>query len=74
MKNRDARSKDYEKTRALYRPGHADFTYATRYGRRDHRGGGRASARETVAQGAGAVAQQYLEQYGHKSWLGQFGG
>ena len=62
MKNRDARSKDYEKTRTLYRPGHADFTYASRFGRRDYRGGGRASARETVARvAAGAVAQQYLE-------------
>ncbi len=59
--NEDARSKDYESLAALYRPGHADFGYEARYGRRDPRGGGRASARETVARvAAGAVARKLL--------------
>ena len=52
--------------RDLYRPGHADYTYEARFGQRDHRGGGRASARETVARvAAAAVARQFLEaRYG----------
>jgi chorismate synthase len=57
----DARSRDYDALRDLYRPGHADFTYDAKYGHRDHRGGGRASARETVARvAAGAVAKKIL--------------
>ncbi|MCA9526442.1 MAG: chorismate synthase, partial [Myxococcales bacterium] len=48
--NEDARSRSYDGVEALYRPGHADFTYEARYGLRDHRGGGRASARETAAR------------------------
>ena len=59
--NEDARSKSYDGVEALYRPGHADFTYEARYGIRDHRGGGRASARETAARVAAAgVARQWL--------------
>ncbi len=59
--NHDQDSKAYDDTKDLYRPGHADFTYASRYGHRDHRGGGRASARETVARvAAAAVARQLL--------------
>ena len=59
--NEDARSKDYDALRAQFRPGHADFTYWKKYGIRDHRGGGRASARETAARvAAGAVARQVL--------------
>ncbi len=59
--NEDARSKDYDALAELYRPGHADFGYEARYGRRDPRGGGRASARETVARvAAGAVARKLL--------------
>jgi len=59
--NVDQRSKDYDATRDLYRPGHADFTYDRKYGIRDHRGGGRASARETAMRvAAGAVARKVL--------------
>jgi chorismate synthase len=61
FENTDARSRDYEPLRDVYRPGHADFTYEARYGHRDHRGGGRASARETVSRvAAGAVARKIL--------------
>ncbi|MBS3779882.1 MAG: chorismate synthase [Desulfovermiculus sp.] len=59
--NQDQRSKDYDHLRDLYRPGHADYTYWQKYGVRDHRGGGRASARETVCRVVGgAVAQKIL--------------
>ena len=59
--NKDARSKDYDAIAAKFRPGHADWTYWQKYGRRDHRGGGRASARETVIRvAAGAIAQKCL--------------
>lgn len=61
--NRDARPKDYSALADRFRPGHADFTYLAKYGRRDWRGGGRASARETVSRvAAGAVAKCWLEQ------------
>lgn len=60
--NRDVRSEPYEPLRQVFRPGHGDFTYQAKYGIRDHRGGGRASARETVARvAAGAVAQKVLD-------------
>ena len=63
IENHDARASDYEKIKDLFRPGHADFTYLQKYGLRDHRGGGRASARETVTRvAAGAVAKKYLAQ------------
>jgi chorismate synthase len=59
--NEDARSKDYDALRDGFRPGHADYTYWKKYGIRDHRGGGRASARETAARvAAGAVARKIL--------------
>ena len=59
--NRDMRSRSYDGVRDLYRPGHGDFTYEARYGVRDYRGGGRASARETAARvAAGAIARQWL--------------
>ncbi len=59
--NRDARPADYETLKEIYRPGHADFTTEARYGRRDARGGGRASARETAARvAAGAIAEALL--------------
>jgi chorismate synthase len=59
--NVDQRSKDYADIRDLYRPGHAEFTYDAKYGVRDHRGGGRASARETAARvAAGAVARKVI--------------
>lgn len=61
IRNTDARSKDYGNLAQTYRPGHADFSYDQKYGRRDHRGGGRASARETAARvAAGAIAKQLL--------------
>lgn len=59
--NENARSRDYEKIKNQFRPGHADFTYFKKYGVRDYRGGGRASARETVSWvAAGAIAKKYL--------------
>ncbi len=61
IENTDARSRDYEKIKELFRPGHADYTYQQKYGARDHRGGGRSSARETVMRvAAGAVARKFL--------------
>ncbi|OGP69184.1 MAG: chorismate synthase [Deltaproteobacteria bacterium RBG_13_60_28] len=61
--NRDVRSQDYDALRDVFRPGHGDFTYQAKYGLRDHRGGGRAAARETVARvAAGAVAQKVLDR------------
>jgi chorismate synthase len=61
IRNQDARSKDYGENRDKFRPGHADFTYWTKYGIRDHRGGGRASARETACRvAAGAIARKML--------------
>lgn len=62
--NQDMRSSSYKAFSHLYRPSHADFTYDIKYGRRDWRGGGRASARETIARVcAGAVAQKILSSY-----------
>ncbi|MFQ5939600.1 MAG: chorismate synthase [Alphaproteobacteria bacterium] len=59
--NEDARPKDYDALKELFRPGHADYTYFKKYGIRDHRGGGRASARETAMRvAAGAVARKIL--------------
>jgi chorismate synthase len=59
--NRDMRPYDYSKIKDLYRPGHADYTYQHKYGRRDYRGGGRSSGRETAARvAAGAVARKLL--------------
>ena len=63
--NRDAKSSAYDALRDRPRPGHADLTYLARYGVRDHRGGGRASARETVGRvAAGAVAKRLLAERG----------
>jgi chorismate synthase len=63
VRSHDAKSHDYADIEALYRPGHADYTYDAKYGRRDPRGGGRASARETVARvAAGAIAKKLLHQ------------
>lgn len=64
IRNVDARSKDYETLRDIYRPGHADYTWEKKYGVCDHRGGGRSSARETAARVVGgAVAAQWLRQF-----------
>lgn len=61
--NKDIRPEDYENLKKLYRPGHADYTYQQKYGIRDWRGSGRASARETLARvAAGAIAKKYLKQ------------
>ncbi|MBN2197282.1 MAG: chorismate synthase [Polyangiaceae bacterium] len=61
VRNEDQRSRDYSDIAIKYRPGHADFTYDAKYGHRDYRGGGRSSARETVARvAAGAVARKLL--------------
>lgn len=63
--NSDARSGDYDHMRTTFRPSHADYTYQAKYGIRDHRGGGRASARETALRvAAGAIAMQVLESHG----------
>lgn len=63
--NEDQRSKDYGHNIDVYRPSHADYTYDVKYGIRDHRGGGRSSARETAARvAAGAIAKLVLETYG----------
>lgn len=65
VSNADQRSEDYSHLDATYRPSHADFTYEKKYGIRDHRGGGRSSARETLARVvAGAIALQILEMEG----------
>ncbi|MBR5118154.1 MAG: chorismate synthase [Muribaculaceae bacterium] len=65
IRNQDQRSEDYDQLKDVYRPSHADYTYQAKYGIRDHRGGGRASARETAARVvAGAIAKQVLEQMG----------
>ena len=61
--NKDARSEDYLNLKDLYRPGHADYTFQMKYGIRDWKGSGRASARETLARvAAGAIAQKYLKE------------
>ena len=75
--NEDQRSQDYGDIKNKYRPGHADYTYLKKYGVRDHRGGGRASARETCMRvAAGAIAKKYLAEkmsiniYGYLSKIG----
>ena len=64
--NTNQAPKDYDALKDLYRSGHADFTYQNKYGHRDHRGGGRSSARITAAWvAAGALCKQYLAQTAH---------
>jgi len=61
--NNDVRSEDYGNLKNLYRPGHADYTFQAKYGIRDYKGSGRASARETLARvAAGAIAKKYLKE------------
>lgn len=63
VRNTDQASKDYDALKEILRPSHADYTYQSKYGIRDHRGGGRASARTTIAQCvAGALAKLALKQ------------
>ena len=65
IRNEDQRSKDYGHIAKQFRPSHADFTYQTKYGVRDYRGGGRSSARETAARvAAGALAKLLLKTIG----------
>ena len=66
IRNTDQRSQDYSKIMDTFRPGHADYTYAQKYGVRDYRGGGRSSARETAVRvAAGAIAKKWLlEKFG----------
>lgn len=65
IENTNAKSTDYEHLKDTFRPSHADFTYQEKYGNRDHRGGGRSSARETASRVvAGALAKLYLKQVG----------
>lgn len=65
IENEDQRSRDYTEIQQLFRPGHADWTYLVKYGRRDYRGGGRASARETAMRVAGgAIAKKILSSMG----------
>jgi chorismate synthase len=76
IENTDARSRDYEKIKDRFRPGHADYTYQQKYGFRDYRGGGRSSARETVMRvAAGAIARKYLAELGIRisGYLAQIG-
>ena len=77
IENTDARSRDYDRIKDRFRPGHADYTYQQKYGIRDYRGGGRSSARETVMRvAAGAIARKYLHErlgvgiYGYLSQVG----
>ena len=77
IRNEDQRSRDYGNIMDSFRPGHADYTYLQKYGIRDHRGGGRSSARETAVRvGAGAIAKKWLyERHGVviRGYLSQLG-
>jgi chorismate synthase len=77
IRNTDARSKDYADIADSFRPGHADYTYWQKYGIRDHRGGGRASARETTMRvAAGVIAKKWLLEKFHivvRGYLAQLG-
>lgn len=84
VENQDQKSADYNELEKAFRPSHADFTYQQKYGIRDHRGGGRSSARETVSRVvAGAIAKQiltqqgiridaFVDQVGPLQWLGEW--
>lgn len=77
IRNEDQRSKDYSHIAAQFRPSHADYTYQAKYGVRDHRGGGRSSARETAARvAAGALAKLLLANFGVniQAYVSQVGG
>lgn len=77
IRNEDQRSKDYGNIADSFRPGHADYAYLQKYGLRDHRGGGRSSARETAVRvAAGAIARKWLaEKFGVqiRGWMAQLG-
>lgn len=72
--NSDTRSKDYDHISDVYRPSHADYTYQEKYGHRDHRGGGRSSARITAGWvAAGAIAKQFLRDITIQAYVSQVG-
>ncbi len=77
IRNEDQRSKDYGNIASTFRPGHADYTYWQKFGIRDHRGGGRSSARETAVRvAAGAIARKWLlQRYGVsvRGWMSKLG-
>ena len=76
IRNEDQRSKDYSHIAQQFRPSHADYTYSAKYGNRDYRGGGRSSARETIARvAAGAIAKLILKEMGVEvqSYVSQVG-
>jgi chorismate synthase len=77
IRNTDQRSQDYGNIVDTFRPGHADYTYLQKYGLRDHRGGGRQSARETATRvAAGAIARKWLREHHGvevRGWLSQLG-
>jgi len=67
IRNKDVKSGDYDDLKEIFRPGHGDYTYFMKYGIRDHRGGGRASGRETAARvAAGAIAEKIISRQGIK--------
>jgi chorismate synthase len=75
IENVDQRSKDYSEVARAYRPGHADYAYDAKYGFRDHRGGGRSSARETAARvAAGAVARLVIPEVTITAYVCEIGG
>ena len=77
IKNKDQKSKDYDDLKKVFRPSHADYTYTKKYCFRDHRGGGRSSARETTMRvAAGSIAKKYLKEVvgvNIKGYLSQIG-
>lgn len=76
VRNADQHSTDYDNMRDVFRPSHADYTYFSKYGVRDHRGGGRSSARETISRVVGgAIAKQCLHKLGIevRAWTQQVG-
>jgi chorismate synthase len=75
IENTDQRSKDYSDVAKAYRPGHADYAYDAKYGFRDHRGGGRSSARETASRvAAGAVARLVIPDVDIFAYVSEIGG
>jgi chorismate synthase len=77
VRNKDHNSTDYQSLKDVFRPSHADFTYEAKYGLRDYRGGGRSSARETLARVvAGSLAEQILASHGVRivAWVSGIGG
>jgi len=77
VRNANQNSRDYDEIKNIYRPGHADYTWETKYGLRDHRGGGRSSGRETLCRvAAGAIAKKFLALQGItiRAWTSSIAG